>query len=935
MSISVAFFCCFLTTSYALPTTDDLLTIEDPTLFDSETHSHSTRTGCWVENTQYRVGDKWHPTLQPFGVFYCINCTCKETPHNATAVLSCENVEDDCPQLDCRYQYKPKQQCCQQCLDVDDDSEVPTGSNVIVVDPANPHLFRGEYLSLLTGSQGHPPVKTFAAGFAQFVVTLSTVHYLFEFHGIGEIISIQIVTADDEVAYKVPINMHGHRICGVWSDVDSRLLDLLLDSALFVIVRTTQFSNGELFGDIFYKENEWIDSFMSVMKPHFVQGVSNTVDGRGGGGLGMFRLNPSQRTLEFVITFDGINDIEGAYFYTKMNIEQQHKHHNHTQHLHNFTSTYKPKAQIFVGAWSHLNDTELEWLARGHLHMRIYGQREELRGQLVVARTCGGLSAVLSGRQPPLRLSTGAGASGLFELSEDGSLSFEINWVGLEGQITNIAFYELLRHEDHSQRLELIYNFTDSIKNTDIKVNGVWNHLSASHLALLTDGHLHIMICTERHKDGEVTGQVQRLLFNSHEKIKKDLSVTLTGSQVVPFQHTGVAGQVWFSLDCFCSLHYRTAVQGLSSIDYVTNAQIRGPATEGRNGPVVYSILDSFSRNLGVGLIRYPDTHFYNMIRQGFLYIEIETKQSKIRGQLKLGTNCSKSSYDIFRPKKEEDFRDCGQFKHSDRWHPSTPGKTDYCIHCSCQDGLVLCIPWHCQNLTCLDVVVLDGHCCPVCLGDDEDLFNSSSGSGSPNSGSYSDIIGSGGFGGGDGFVGLGSSRSTELSQTGCPTDLHQEGCQFGGYLYPHGLKWHPYLSQSGVMKCVICQCIQKETRAEVQCNPKPCPTLECAEPIFLDENDCCPSCPVVVDDPTTPTPAIKSCTFGQQEYNEGATFIPYHPLVGLMECVRCNCTDGKVSCAWPCPKHFQCDNPIKRPGDCCQSCPDEFHATSGPDISQ
>ena len=112
------------------------------------------------------------------------------------------------------------------------------------------------------------------------------------------------------------------------------------------------------------------------------------------------------------------------------------------------------------------------------------------------------------------------------------------------------------------------------------------------------------------------------------------------------------------------------------------------------------------------------------------------------------------------------------------------------------QDGLVLCIPWHCQNLTCLDVVVLDGHCCPVCLGDDEggpivcsfcayfvyvwglflDLFNSSSGSGSPNSGSYSDIIGSGGFGGGDGFVGLGSSRSTELSQTGCPTDLHQEG---------------------------------------------------------------------------------------------------------------------------------------------------------------
>ena len=40
MSISVVFICCSLATSYALPTTDNLLTIKDPTLFESETHSH-------------------------------------------------------------------------------------------------------------------------------------------------------------------------------------------------------------------------------------------------------------------------------------------------------------------------------------------------------------------------------------------------------------------------------------------------------------------------------------------------------------------------------------------------------------------------------------------------------------------------------------------------------------------------------------------------------------------------------------------------------------------------------------------------------------------------------------------------------------------------------------------------------------------------------
>ena len=91
MSIFVVLLCSSLATSYALSTTDDLLTIEDPALFESETHSHSTRTcwsrprtvhtdseklhraDCWVENTQYKVRDKCHPTLQPFGVFYCIN----------------------------------------------------------------------------------------------------------------------------------------------------------------------------------------------------------------------------------------------------------------------------------------------------------------------------------------------------------------------------------------------------------------------------------------------------------------------------------------------------------------------------------------------------------------------------------------------------------------------------------------------------------------------------------------------------------------------------------------------------------------------------------------------------------------------------------------------------------------------------------------------
>jgi hypothetical protein len=60
------------------------------------------------------------------------------------------------------------------------------------------------------------------------------------------------------VAYSVPNNIHNHRICGVWSDVDDTWLNMLLDEKLQIVVRTEKFPRGELFSDIFYKENEWI-----------------------------------------------------------------------------------------------------------------------------------------------------------------------------------------------------------------------------------------------------------------------------------------------------------------------------------------------------------------------------------------------------------------------------------------------------------------------------------------------------------------------------------------------------------------------------------------------------------------------------------------------------------------------------------------------------
>lgn len=40
-------------------------------LTDSETY-------CVFQDKKYRVGERWHPYLEPYGLVYCVNCICSE-----------------------------------------------------------------------------------------------------------------------------------------------------------------------------------------------------------------------------------------------------------------------------------------------------------------------------------------------------------------------------------------------------------------------------------------------------------------------------------------------------------------------------------------------------------------------------------------------------------------------------------------------------------------------------------------------------------------------------------------------------------------------------------------------------------------------------------------------------------------------------------------
>ena len=145
---------------------------------------------------------------------------------------------------------------------------------------------------------------------------------------------------------------------------------MLLDEKLHIVVRTKKFPGGELFSDIFYKENEWIgitckhlqldiditvhclsclDSYTSLLKPQSKFYNFGTIGIAGGGGLGMFKLYPSQQELRFVVTIDGISEVSGAYFYTHINIGNDTKHSSHQRILYDFSSSYKAQVSAWLG----------------------------------------------------------------------------------------------------------------------------------------------------------------------------------------------------------------------------------------------------------------------------------------------------------------------------------------------------------------------------------------------------------------------------------------------------------------------------------------------------------------------------------------------------------------------------------------------------------
>ncbi|XP_017899583.1 PREDICTED: chordin-like protein 1, partial [Capra hircus] len=73
----------------------------------TEQVKHS-ETYCVFQDKKYRVGERWHPYLEPYGLVYCVNCICSENGN-----VLCSRVR--CPSLHCLSPVHVPHLCCPRC----------------------------------------------------------------------------------------------------------------------------------------------------------------------------------------------------------------------------------------------------------------------------------------------------------------------------------------------------------------------------------------------------------------------------------------------------------------------------------------------------------------------------------------------------------------------------------------------------------------------------------------------------------------------------------------------------------------------------------------------------------------------------------------------------------------------------------------------------
>lgn len=280
-------------------------------------------------------------------------------------------------------------------------------------------------------------------------------------------------------------------------------------------------------------------------------------------------------------------------------------------------------------------------------------------------------------------------------------------------------------------------------------------------------------------------------------------------------------------------------------------------------------------------------------------------------------------------------------YSPGESWHPYLePFGFMFCMRCVCTETAhVKCSPIRCAALSCDNPVVQPQQCCPRCT--DEPQFPAA----------------------------LRASVKT---------------CRYNGTVYQPGESFtkQELFSSRHANQCVLCTC----SNGNIFCGLKTCGPVTCSSPVSAPDTCCllckdhngsvsnedgnqqlnrgvrhsldqCPREHIRVRPDRATAPRVRTspqslsklnlkgasettvkillqrkrqraCLYNGKTYSHGDM---WHPVLGkVLECIVCTCTDGLQDCKRiSCPSQYPCTHPIKLPGKCCQTCPENRSANN------
>ncbi|XP_033628595.1 kielin/chordin-like protein [Asterias rubens] len=215
----------------------------------------------------------------------------------------------------------------------------------------------------------------------------------------------------------------------------------------------------------------------------------------------------------------------------------------------------------------------------------------------------------------------------------------------------------------------------------------------------------------------------------------------------------------------------------------------------------------------------------------------------------------------------------------------------DQCQECTCRDGDVTCEPVQCRDVSCPNPRQNECGCpaCDGCIVDGAEYMDGSQ---------FPDVNN--------------SCRGCTCRQGHVECQLHEcpparclnpitrsdyccpvcDGCSYDSNSYDNGQSF-----QDTVDTCRICTCLN----GNVNCAPAPCTPVSCTH--GMPDQCLCPAC--------------DGCMYEDVMVQNGESFMDPTNM-----CRDCYCLAGSVVCTVRTCPPIQCTNPVRHPGECCDSCP-------------